>query len=165
MLVEVFTCRRWSRKVCVYSDSCCHGYKGISMRYMRMDSSAGHGRQPAQFRIVASDVVGRFHTPHARGVWKVLREGGFRRSQERQNSPQASIQASIEGCTTGMASFSTSMFFILMHLLSEQSHQWMLLRARVNFLGLGPLCCGKSLDHWRRKKGMCSKRLMDRMAL
>jgi len=104
------------------------------MRYMRVDSSAGHERRLAQFRIVASDVAGCFRIPHARRVWKVSREGGFRRSQERQNS----LQASIEGCTACMASFSTPMFFILMHLLSEQSHRWMLLRARANFLGPGP---------------------------
>ncbi len=56
-------------------------------------------------------------------------------------------------------------FFILVHLLSEQSCWWMLLRAKANFLGLGPLRCGKSPDHWRRKTRMRSKRSMDRMAL
>jgi hypothetical protein len=148
--------------VCAYSDSHCHGCEGTSMRYMRVDSSAGHRRRPAQFRIVASDVARRFRTPHARGVWKVSREGGFRWSQERQNSPRASI----EGYTAGMASFSTPMFFILMHLLSEQSHRWMLLRARANFLGPGPLRCGKSPDHWQRETGMRSKLSMDcRIAL
>ncbi len=78
---------------------------------------------------------------------------------------QVSNQASIEGCATGMASFSTPMFFILMHLLFEQSRQWMLLCDRVNFLGSEPLHCGKSPDHWRRETGMHCKRSMDRMAL
>jgi hypothetical protein len=78
---------------------------------------------------------------------------------------EASNQASIEGCVAGMASFFTPMFFILMHLLSEQSRQWMLLCDKVNFLGSEPLRCGKSPDHWRQKTGMHCKRLMDWMAL
>jgi hypothetical protein len=151
--------------VCAYSESRCHGCEGTSMRYMSVDSSARHGRRPAEFRIATSDVAGCFRTPHARGVWKVSREGGFRRSQERQNSLQASIQTSIEGCTASMAFFFTPMFFILMHLLSEQYHQWMLLRARAIFLGPEPLCYGKSPDHWRRETRMRFKRSMDRMAV
>ncbi|CAK9233722.1 unnamed protein product [Sphagnum troendelagicum] len=73
-----------------------------------MDSPTGHRCRATQFRIAASDIVGRFRTPHARGVWKVSPEGGFRRSQERQNSLEASNQASIEGCDAGSTSWAPS---------------------------------------------------------
>jgi hypothetical protein len=57
VLVEVLSC--------AYFDSRCHGYGGTSMRYMRVDSSTGHRCQATQFQIAASDIVGRFRTPHA----------------------------------------------------------------------------------------------------
>jgi hypothetical protein len=129
---------------------------------MRVDFSSGHGRRPAQFRIAASNAVGRFRTPHARGVWKVSREGDFRRSQERQNSPQASI----EGCILAMASFFYTYVFYFdvfaVRLISSMN----VAVCQGQLPGPGPLRCGKSPDHWRRETGMRSKLSMDcRIAL
>jgi hypothetical protein len=50
---------------------------------------------------------------------------------------------------------------ILMHLPFEESHRWMLVRARAKFHCPGPLRCGKSPNLWRWETRMCSKWSMD----
>jgi len=135
-------CRRWSRNASVSYDGRCHGYRGTSMRHMHMDSLDGHGCRPTQFRIVASDIVGRFHTPHARRVPKISRPGHFKRFQKRQISSQARI----EGCIASRASFLDRcfQFWCICCRSNLIRASWRCCVPRPTFITQGPCVVGKA---------------------